>query len=54
VATLLKFVQLIKSCVDDKPIHYTLKSDKSEERAELLVTMAKGMVEKMGFKQIFR
>lgn len=35
---------------DDKPIHYTLQSDKSEERAELLLTIAKGMVEKMGFK----
>ena len=35
---------------DDKPIYYTLKSDKSEERAELLLTIAKGIVEKMGFK----
>ncbi len=35
---------------DDKPIYYTLKSDKAQARAELLLTMAKGMLEKMGFK----
>jgi hypothetical protein len=35
---------------DDKPIYYTLKSDKAQERAELLLTMAKNMIEKMGFK----
>jgi hypothetical protein len=35
---------------DDKPIYYTLKSDKAQERAELLLTMAKSMLEKMGFK----
>ena len=35
---------------DDKPVYYTLKSDKAQERAELLLTMAKSMLEKMGFK----
>ena len=35
---------------DDKPIHYTLKSDKARERAELLLTLAKSMLEKMVFK----
>jgi len=35
---------------DDKPIYNTLKSDQGKERAEMLLTMAKAMVEK--FKQI--
>jgi hypothetical protein len=35
---------------DDKPIYYTFKSDKSQARAELLLTMAKVMLEKGGFK----
>ena len=35
---------------DDKPIYFTLKSDKAQERAELLLAMAKSMLEKMGFK----
>jgi hypothetical protein len=35
---------------DDKPIYYTLKSEKAQERAELLLTMAKTLLEKMGYK----
>jgi hypothetical protein len=35
---------------DDKPIYYTLKSEKAQERAELLLTMAKSLLEKMGYK----
>jgi hypothetical protein len=35
---------------DDKPIYYTSKSDKSEERAELLLTIAKNMLGKIKFK----
>jgi hypothetical protein len=35
---------------DDKPIYFTLKSDKAEARAELLLTIAKSMLEKIGFK----
>lgn len=35
---------------DDKPIYYTLKTDKAQERAELLLTMAKSMLQTMGFK----
>jgi len=35
---------------DDKPIYFTHKSDKAQERAELLLTMAKTMLEKTGFK----
>ena len=35
---------------DDKPIYNTLKSDKGKDRAEVLLTMAKSMLEK--FKQI--
>jgi len=35
---------------DDKPIYNTLKSDQGKERAEMLLTIAKGMVEKL--KQI--
>lgn len=35
---------------DDKPIYYTLKTERAEERADLLLTIAKGMLEKMGFK----
>jgi len=31
----------------DKPIYYTLKSDRAQERAELLLTMGKAMVEKI-------
>ena len=29
---------------DDKPLHYTFQSDRSEERAALLLTMAKSML----------
>jgi len=32
---------------DDKPLYYTLKSDKAQARAELLLTMAKTMLEKI-------
>jgi hypothetical protein len=35
---------------DDKPLYYTFKSDKAQERAELLLTIAKSMLESMGFK----
>ncbi|NTS44004.1 hypothetical protein HRG84_24205 [Flavisolibacter sp. BT320] len=35
---------------DDKPVYYTFKSDRSQARAELLLVMAKSMMEKMGFK----
>jgi hypothetical protein len=35
---------------DDKPIYFTLNSDKAEARAELLLTIAKSMLEKIGFK----
>jgi hypothetical protein len=35
---------------DDKPIYNTLKSDKGQERAEMLLTIAKAMVDK--FKQM--
>jgi hypothetical protein len=35
---------------DDKPIYYTFKSDKSQARAELLLTMAKSMLDKLGLK----
>jgi hypothetical protein len=34
---------------DDKPIYYTLQSDKAQARAELLLTMGKAMVEKIKF-----
>jgi hypothetical protein len=35
---------------NDKPIYYTLKSDKAQERAENLLTIAKAMLDKMKFK----
>lgn len=35
---------------DDTPIYYTSRSDEAQERAELLLTIAKSMLEKMGFK----
>ena len=35
---------------DDKPIYYTLKSERAQERAEMLLTMAKTLLEKLGFK----
>lgn len=35
---------------NDKPIYYTLKSDKAQERAENLLTIAKAMLDKMNFK----
>ena len=35
---------------DGKPIHYTLKNERSQERAEMLLNIAKGMLEKFGSK----
>lgn len=35
---------------EDTPIYYTNKSDKSQARAEFLLTIAKGLLEKNGFK----
>lgn len=35
---------------NDKPLYSTLKSDKSEERGEFLLKIAKAMLEKMNFK----
>jgi hypothetical protein len=32
---------------EDKPIYYTLKTDKAEDRANLLLTMAKAMLKQM-------
>jgi hypothetical protein len=32
---------------DDQPLYYTLKSDKAKDRADLLLTMAKGMVKQI-------
>ena len=33
---------------DEKPIYYTIKDDRSQERAETLVAIAKTMLEKVG------
>jgi hypothetical protein len=45
-----KKVETVYYYSDDSPIYFTALSDKSQARAELLLTMAKGMLEKMGFK----
>lgn len=35
---------------DGKPIHYTVNNDRSQERAEMLLTIAKTMLEQVGSK----
>jgi hypothetical protein len=45
-----KRMDIVWYYADDKPIYYTSKSDNAKERSQLLLTLAKGMLEKMGFK----
>jgi hypothetical protein len=44
-----KKIEMLWYYEDDKPIYYTLKSDKAKDRAEQLLGMAKIILEKMKF-----